>query len=96
MDNIFHIMTMLLTQSLCLSSASKDDLEEMETTEADGELQIITECWVEPQCGVIVNSSPKRQHFDGLDYRQLAEAVSEHFLLYGAVQVLRNAFFLDI
>ena len=65
-------------------SASKDDLEEMETTEADGELQIITECWVEPQCGVIVNSSPKLQHFDGLDYRQLAEAVSESLLLYAA------------
>ncbi|KAI0211904.1 KICSTOR complex protein SZT2 [Lamellibrachia satsuma] len=55
-------------------SASKDDMEEMETTEADGELQIITECWVEPQCGVIVNSTPERQHFDGLNYIQLAEA----------------------
>ena len=56
-------------------------MEEMETTEADGELQIITECWVEPQCGVIVNSTPERQHFDGLNYIQLAQAVSQNSIL---------------
>lgn len=47
-----------------------------DTTEADGELQIITECWVEPQYGEIVNSSPQRKHFDGLAYTELPDAVS--------------------
>ncbi len=58
-------------------SLSEDDLDVgMDTVEADGELQIITEMWVEPQFGMVVNSTPERKHLDGLDYRQLALAVS--------------------
>lgn len=53
-----------------------------ELTEADGDLQIVTECWVEPQYGVVVNSTPERQHWEGLTYKQIARAVS-HFLVYG-------------
>lgn len=56
-------------------SSQDEDLHE-DTTEADGELQIITECWVEPQYGEIVNSSPQRKHFDGLTYKELPDAVS--------------------
>ena len=53
-----------------------EDVEEEETTEADGELQIITECWLEPQFGEVVSSPPERQHFDNLNYKQLPKAVS--------------------
>ena len=48
----------------------------METAEADGELQVITECWVEPQWGVVVNSTPERKYFDGLSYQEVAQTVS--------------------
>ena len=43
---------------------------------ADGEFQIITECWVEPQTGTVVNSTPERVHLEGMDYLQLAKGVS--------------------
>ena len=59
----------------------------METTEADGELQIITECWIEPQYGTVVNSTPEREHFDGLHFHQLAHAVSYYASLTMHVSV---------
>lgn len=55
---------------------SEDEIDMYELTEADGDLQIVTECWVEPQYGVVVNSSPERQHWEGLTYKQIARAVS--------------------
>ena len=60
-------------------SVSEDEHDE-ETTEADGELQLITEVWVEPQYGMAINSTPERKHFDGLDFVQLAHAVSRKLL----------------
>ncbi|XP_014668477.1 PREDICTED: protein SZT2-like [Priapulus caudatus] len=54
--------------------ASEDDLEmELEGAETDGELQIITECWIEPQDGVVCCSPEERQHFIGCTYKQLAK-----------------------
>ena len=55
---------------------SLDDPEELEAPESDREQQIITEVWVEPQYGRVVGSPPEREHFDGMDYTQLAVAVS--------------------
>lgn len=63
-------------------SVSEDEIDMYELTEADGDLQIVTECWVEPQYGVVVNSTPERQHWEGLTYKQIARAVS-NFLVYG-------------
>ncbi|ESO95892.1 hypothetical protein LOTGIDRAFT_144381, partial [Lottia gigantea] len=57
-------------------SISEDDEEEMETMEADGEIQIVTECWTEPQYGVCKNNTPERKHLDGLKSDQIAHAVS--------------------
>ncbi|BFY99733.1 hypothetical protein BsWGS_02773 [Bradybaena similaris] len=54
-------------------SLSEDD-QETETTEADSEVQIVTECWVEPQYGVCCNNTPERQHFNGLTYLDIAKA----------------------
>lgn len=67
---------------LVYCSVSEDEIDMYELTEADGDLQIVTECWVEPQYGVVVNSTPERQHWEGLTYKQIARAVS-HFLVYG-------------
>lgn len=53
-----------------------DEEEEMEGTEEDGELQIVTECWVEPQHGTCVNNPPERKEFDGLTCHQIPETVS--------------------
>jgi hypothetical protein len=55
-----------------------------ELTEADGDLQIVTECWIEPQYGVVINSSPERQHWEGLTYKQIARAVSTHHHIMSA------------
>ena len=51
-------------------------MEEVELPEADGELQIVTECWVEPQYGISVNNPIERKHFDGLAYKEIASSVS--------------------
>ncbi|KAK3857346.1 hypothetical protein Pcinc_036398, partial [Petrolisthes cinctipes] len=47
-----------------LTNGSKDSLvedegdEEGDSVEADGEMQVVTECWVEPQNGVVVAPAP--------------------------------------
>ena len=78
---------------LCVHRFSGDDeIEEEETTEADGELQIITECWLEPQYGDVVFSPPERQHFDGLTYKQLPDAVSCSFSITIHVHTFKHSF----
>lgn len=44
--------------------------------ESDGELQIITECWIEPQHGLVVNCPPERDYMEHLPYHKLADVVS--------------------
>lgn len=62
----------------------------METTEADGELQIVTECWVEPQHGLSINNTPERTKFNGLTYEQISRTVStfliSHIMLFWNAQ----------
>nr|CAD7197643.1 unnamed protein product [Timema douglasi] len=41
--------------------------------EIDGELQIITECWIEPQFGSVMGSPPERIYMENLQYHQLAD-----------------------
>lgn len=47
--------------------------EDIESPEADGELQLITECWVEPQYGKI--SSSELKHLNGLSYKEISQAI---------------------
>ncbi|XP_013407252.1 KICSTOR complex protein SZT2 isoform X2 [Lingula anatina] len=56
-------------------SFSESDTDVEERAESDGEIQIITECWIEPQYGNVVNKTPERNHYDGLDFKQLANAL---------------------
>ncbi|XP_042227057.1 KICSTOR complex protein SZT2-like isoform X3 [Homarus americanus] len=51
-----------------------EDWEEGDSVEADGEMQIVTECWVEPQNGVVTSPSPHAAHLHDCNYRQLAQA----------------------
>ncbi|KAL8610619.1 hypothetical protein ACOMHN_006338 [Nucella lapillus] len=58
-------------------SVSEEDMDEMETTEADRESQIVTECWVEPQFGVCINNTPERLHFQNLNCHELSRVFFE-------------------
>ena len=55
-------------------SVSSEEMDQ--STEADGEVQIVTECWVEPQFGCCVNNPRERIHLDGLTCEDLPTAVS--------------------
>ncbi|XP_050730013.1 KICSTOR complex protein SZT2-like isoform X17 [Eriocheir sinensis] len=55
-------------------SVVEDDWEEGDSVEADGVMEIVTECWVEPQNGVVVSPSPRANHLNNCSYRQLAQA----------------------
>ncbi|XP_023223130.1 KICSTOR complex protein SZT2-like [Centruroides sculpturatus] len=54
---------------------SQDEDIEIELPEADGELQIITECWVEPQNGIAIPNSPGVNHLNGLTYEQFPQSM---------------------
>ncbi|XP_049514126.1 KICSTOR complex protein SZT2 isoform X2 [Dermacentor silvarum] len=58
-------------------SLSDDEDNEMETAEADGELQLVSECWVEPQCGVVVNCPVSSSYLDGKQYTEIPKALFE-------------------
>uniref|UniRef100_T1IR37 A-kinase anchor protein 2 C-terminal domain-containing protein n=1 Tax=Strigamia maritima TaxID=126957 RepID=T1IR37_STRMM len=61
------------TQSFRESFVSDEDVDvEMEPPEQEGELQIITESWVEPQDGVVINS--RHKELEGLNYSELAKS----------------------
>jgi hypothetical protein len=62
------------------------DSEDEATEESDildssgAQLEIVTECWVEPQTGVVGDSPHERRFFQGLDYHDVAESVSHAFI----------------
>jgi hypothetical protein len=61
----------------CYSGSEGDGTDEVEALEeGDGELQIITECWIEPQHGLVVNCPPERDYMELLPYYKLADVVS--------------------
>ena len=43
--------------------------------EPDGETQLVTECWVEPQHGLVSGSPKQRQYLESLPYNRIADAV---------------------
>ena len=69
---------MYILHCVCRGAGDTED-DEM----ANGEFQIITECWIEPQLGTVVNSTPERGHLEGMDYMQLAKGVSMRDVLGG-------------
>ncbi|KAB7502634.1 Protein SZT2 [Armadillidium nasatum] len=54
----------------------EEDGDETESVEADAESQLITECWVEPQNGIVQESSDSINTWKGKNYKQLASSVS--------------------
>ncbi|KAK7862806.1 hypothetical protein R5R35_004159 [Gryllus longicercus] len=57
--------------------ATTDDRNARNDQENEGELQIITECWIEPQHGTVVNSPPERYFMEGLPYYMLADVICQ-------------------
>lgn len=41
----------------------------------DVELNLVTECWVEPQSGTVMNCMDQHRHFQGLKYQEIPQAV---------------------
>lgn len=49
----------------------------------EDDYQLITECWIEPQHGtVVVNKNQNNSYMSGLTYEQLADAVSNLYILF--------------
>lgn len=63
----------------CLSwsssfSTDDDNDTEVEAVDLDTELNLVTECWVEPQCGT-VNCADQHRYFQSLKYQEIPQAV---------------------
>uniref|UniRef100_UPI00398E855C KICSTOR complex protein SZT2 n=1 Tax=Pristiophorus japonicus TaxID=55135 RepID=UPI00398E855C len=56
-------------------STDDDNDTEVEAIELDTELNLVTECWVEPQCGHVVTSAESRKYLNGLSYLDIPKAI---------------------
>ena len=76
----------------CYSGSEGDGTDDVDVLEeeGDGELQIITECWIEPQHGLVVNCPPERDYMEHLPYHKLADVVSTLNLFRIIVIVIFN------
>ncbi|XP_030851684.1 KICSTOR complex protein SZT2, partial [Strongylocentrotus purpuratus] len=53
------------------SVGDEEDGDDQDTSEADGRLQLVTECWIEPQSGTIIDPPKQCQFLDGLTYQTI-------------------------
>ncbi|XP_063220375.1 KICSTOR complex protein SZT2-like isoform X2 [Bacillus rossius redtenbacheri] len=67
------------TKSVLKESSSDDDgTDDVEADgESDEELEIITECWIEPLYGHVVESPPERYYMENLEYHQIADLICQ-------------------
>lgn len=56
-------------------STDDDNDTEVEAVDVDAELNLVTECWVEPQSGMVKNCTDHHLHFQGLKYQDIPQAV---------------------
>ncbi|KAM6921196.1 KICSTOR complex protein SZT2 [Xenentodon cancila] len=56
-------------------STDEDNETEVEAVEMDAELNLVTECWVEPQSGTVMSCMEQHRHFDGLKYQEIPQAI---------------------
>jgi hypothetical protein len=59
-----------------LEDASSDEEMSSDYVEVEQQ-QLVTECWVEPQYGNVVSSSPERLPLDGATYDEFASRVNK-------------------
>lgn len=70
----------MLKKCVCVSwdssfSTDDDNDTEVEAVDVDTELNLVTECWIEPQCGTVMNCMDHHRHFQGLKYQDIPQAV---------------------
>ncbi|XP_053324892.1 KICSTOR complex protein SZT2 [Spea bombifrons] len=56
-------------------STDEDNDTEVEAIEQDTELHLVSECWVEPQSGLVMGSSESWRHLQGLTYSEIPQAL---------------------
>ncbi|KAJ8279398.1 hypothetical protein COCON_G00064640 [Conger conger] len=56
-------------------STDDDNDTEVEAIDMDTELNLVTECWVEPQSGTVWSSSDQHRHLQGLTYDEVPQAI---------------------
>ncbi|XP_068174550.1 KICSTOR complex protein SZT2 isoform X2 [Antennarius striatus] len=56
-------------------STDDDNDTEVEAVDVDSELNLVTECWVEPQCGTVTDCTEQHGHLQGLQYQQIPQAI---------------------
>ncbi|XP_035504823.1 KICSTOR complex protein SZT2 isoform X3 [Scophthalmus maximus] len=56
-------------------STDDDNDTEVEAVDMDTELNLVTECWVEPQSGTVMNCLDQHRHFQGLSYQEIPQAI---------------------
>ncbi|XP_078141687.1 SZT2 subunit of KICSTOR complex [Centroberyx gerrardi] len=56
-------------------STDDDNDTEVEAIDMDTEMNLVTECWVEPQSGTVMNCMDQHRHFQGLKYQEIPQAI---------------------
>ncbi|XP_030906559.2 KICSTOR complex protein SZT2 isoform X5 [Melopsittacus undulatus] len=56
-------------------STDDDNDTEVEAIEVDTELNLVTECWVEPQSGYVHSTAENWKHLNGLPYQKIPKAL---------------------
>ncbi|MGH0160650.1 UNVERIFIED_CONTAM: hypothetical protein FKN15_046870 [Acipenser sinensis] len=56
-------------------STDDDNDTEVEAIEMDAELNLVTECWVEPQSGSVFTTSENCRYLQGLPYQEIPQAI---------------------
>ncbi|XP_058890998.1 KICSTOR complex protein SZT2 isoform X7 [Acipenser ruthenus] len=56
-------------------STDDDNDTEVEAIEMDAELNLVTECWVEPQSGSVFTTSENCSYLQGLPYQEIPQAI---------------------
>ncbi|KAG7326342.1 hypothetical protein KOW79_009743 [Hemibagrus wyckioides] len=56
-------------------STDDDNDTEVEAIDVETELNLVTECWVEPQSGSVLSHSEQQRHFHNLSYQDIPQAI---------------------
>ncbi|XP_056460489.1 KICSTOR complex protein SZT2 isoform X3 [Gadus chalcogrammus] len=56
-------------------STDDDNDTEVEAIDADVELNLVTECWVEPQTGTVLSHTDQHHQYHGLKYQEIPQAI---------------------
>ncbi|XP_054280353.1 KICSTOR complex protein SZT2-like isoform X2 [Macrosteles quadrilineatus] len=58
-----------------VGKGSTSEEEDTEVSESENSLELIAECWIEPQHGLVARGSARRSYMENLPYHQLADVM---------------------